>query len=244
MRVGFLALVLIAAPLVKACTCDYSVVPRCQQLRSFRGTALFVGTVKSIRYRDVNLSGALVKEQLVTLKVEDAFQGIQGKKVEVRSFASPSMCGYAFRKGSRYLVDAWGPRESLNVTSCGMTTGAAEAADLIRFLRTLRQHPSGGIVFGTVKKYVTGSTFVSLDNKAVSGTTVALDSQLDGMLRSERKLTSVDSSGWYEFIGLPTGVYTVTAQMPSGFEGVLQHTVDVDWNRCAQIDIRVRANAE
>jgi len=115
---------------------------------------------------------------------------------------------------------------------------------LIRFLRTLRQHPSGGIVFGTVKKYVTGSTFVSLDNKAVSGTTVALDSQLDGMLRSERKLTSVDSSGWYEFIGLPTGVYTVTAQMPSGFEGVLQHTVDVAWNRCAQIDIRVRANAE
>jgi hypothetical protein len=122
-----------------------------------------------------------------------------------------------------------------------MTRVAAEAADSIRFLRALRQNPDAAIIFGTVKQYAEGANFVSLRNKAIPGTAVVLDVIPDALLRSESREAKADSTGWYEFEGLPAGVYTVTAQLPSGFEGTLQHTIEIPANGCAQVDVRARA---
>ena len=179
--------------------------------------------------------------QVVILSVEEAFAGVDGKTVTVTSFADAGMCGYRFRKGWRYLVDASevadsaylatggksGFRSHLDVSSCGLTAPADYAIDSIRFLRTAQKNPNGSILFGTVKQYIKGSTFVSLDNKPVAGASVSLEAPPDGLLHVERRQAPVDSNGYYEFTGLPEGIYTHTVHVPPGFTGVLQHTVEI-----------------
>jgi len=153
------------------------------------------------------------------------------------------MCGIRFRKGLSYLVNASGSLEALSASSCGMTRIAPDAADSIRFLRALRQNPDAAIIFGTVKQYAEGANFVSLRNKAIPGTTVVLESMPGGSFRSERREAKADPTGWYEFDGLPAGVYTLTAQLPRGFEGTLQHTIEIPAKGCAQVDVRAHAQA-
>jgi len=230
------------------CSCNYDLPPLCQELRAYKGSALFVGVATDIRYRKVNFGKTLVRQQVVSFAIEDAFAGIQGKSVTVASFAAASMCGYPFHKGRTYLVDAiyesneaLGAESYLSVNSCGMTTSAAYAEDSIRFLRTLRQNPRGGILFGTVKQYVKGSTFVSLNNKPIAGSSVLLQAARMGFSIPRKESTTVDSKGWYEFVGLPEGIYTVTTGVPSGFAGTLNHTVEIQRDGCAQLDVRAHA---
>jgi hypothetical protein len=161
-----------------ACTCDYTLVPLCQQLRTYEGGSLFLGTATTIRYRTVRFGKVSEREQIVGFKVEDTFRGGHGKVVTVKSL-SPGMCGIRFRKGLSYLVDASGSPEALSVSSCGMTRIGADAADSIRFLRALRLNFDAAIIFGTVKKYAEGANFVSLRNMAIPGTTVALEAMPD-----------------------------------------------------------------
>jgi hypothetical protein len=245
-------LILLARSPAFGCFCDpLGPPPMCQQLRPYKGSALFLGVVTDIQYRKVSFGNALVREQLVSFSIEQVFAGIQGKTVTLTSFSDAGMCGYPFRKGLSYLVDATyqsydasGGAPQLSVNSCGMTAPAAYAADSIHFLRTIRRNPHGGVVFGTIKQYVKGSTFVSLNNKAIGGTSVLLDAAPNALLNAENREAVVDSTGWYEFVGLPEGAYTVTAQVPSEFHGVLQHTVELQRDGCAQVDVRVHATKE
>lgn len=248
-------LCLLATYSALACTCDLGQTPLCEQLRSYNGSALFVGVVQKIDNKTVFFGGNKVHQQVVTLSVEEPFAGVDGKTATVTSFAEPGMCGFRFRKGSRYLVDAdqitdstylasrgaSGYRTHLNVDSCGMTTSAELAEDSIRFLRTHGRNPHGGILFGTVKQYADSATFVSLSNKPVSGASVLVESAPDGLLQSKKLETIVDSSGYYEFVGLPDGIYTHTVQVPPGFAGELRHTLNIKEGGCAQVDVRVRA---
>jgi hypothetical protein len=234
--------------------CSDSPQSLCERLRSYKGSALFVGLVQKVESRTVTLHGNKLRQQVVTLAVEEAFAGVEGNAVTVTSFYDAGMCGYRFRKGSRYLVDAGyvadstylglggtsGFRSGLDVGSCGMTRSAEYAADSIKFLRTLKQSPHGGVVFGTVKRYVDRATFVSLNNKPLSGTSVLLEATPDERLHTEKREAAVDSSGYYQFVGLPAGIYTHTVQVPSGLKGEMQHTVEVQTDGCAQVDVRVR----
>ena len=236
-----------------ACTCISDQKSLCEQLRSYNGSALFVGVVQKIDNKTVLFGGNKVRQQVVTLSVEEAFAGVDGKTATVTSFAG--MCGFRFRKGLRYLVDAGqiadstylasrgasGYRAHLNVGSCGLTASAELAADSIRFLRTHGRNPHGGIVFGTVKQYANRATFVSLSNKPISGASVLVESAPDELNHRKRVETIVDSSGYYEFVGLPDGIYTHTVQVPTGFAGELRHELNIKEGGCAQVDVRVRA---
>jgi Carboxypeptidase regulatory-like domain len=224
------------------CTCDPGLLAACQRLRSYHGTALFLGVAGEIQYKTIVIDKISFRQQVVRFSVEEAFAGFRSKTITV---TQPPMCGYEFQKGVRYLVDAEGSTESsLEVGSCGMTTPAEYAADSIHFLRTLKQNQTGAIVFGTVKQYVKGSTFVSLNNKPVAGASVLLQAAPDGLLHAEERHAAVDSSGYYEFVGLPEGIYTHTVTVPEGFTGVLEHTVEVKKDSCAQVDVRVDRKAD
>jgi len=189
-----------------------------------------------------------VREQVISFVIEEAFVGIEGKNVTLTSFADASRCGYRFRKGSRYLVDAnygaSGSAPHLTVSSCGMTATAEDSMEEIRFLKTAKHNPHGGILFGTVKQYVEGSTFVSPNNKPVTGASVILIAEPNALLRAKKRETAVDSTGWYEFVDLPEGIYTSTVQVPEGFSGVLQHTAELRRDGCAQVDVRVNEPEE
>lgn len=201
-----------------------------------------------IQYRKVSVENTQVREQVLRFSIEESFAGIEGKNVTLTSFANASMCGYPFRKGSRYLVDAtysYGASGSvLRVDSCGGTAIAQDATDAVRFLRTAKHNPHGGIVFGTVKQYVKSSTFVSPNNKPISGASVRLLGAPDSALRAEKREAVVDSTGWYEFVALPEGIYTVIAQVPEGFSGVLEHSIELQRDGCTQVDVRAKRPEE
>ena len=245
MRVGWLvAASLMWSAAAIACTCDLDPAPECQRLRSpSHDRALFLGTAKSIRYRSVAVGNTTVPQQLTTFDVEDTFSGIRGKSVEIRSFVKPGMCGLRFRKGIKYFVEAWSNEGAWTASSCGMTTTADWRSDSIHYLRTLRQHPEGAIVFGTVKQYVKGSTFVSLNNKPIPGTTISLELMPNALLNKDKKEVTADSSGSYEFTGLQAGVYSVTVSVPAGFTGIFQHQIELQENGCAQVDVRAHPQA-
>ncbi len=242
-------LILVASISALGCTCDMvDPAPLCQQLRSYKGSFLFLGVVTDIRHRQVAVGDHRVKEQVVTFSIQEVFAGVQSKAITLTSFADAGMCGYRFRKGASYLVDATyqsyeaaGSAPQLSVNSCGPTAPASEAEDSIRFLRTVKQNPHGGVIFGTVKRYVNGSTFVSLNNQPIEGASVRLKGAPNALLNAEKREAVVDSTGWYKFVGLPEGVYAVTAQVPSGFQRVLEHTVELGRDGCAQVDIRAHA---
>jgi len=240
MRTGwFLAALLVYCTPVAACTCEIGLVPQCQQLRSFPpARRLFLGTAESIRYRSVTVGNTTVPQQLTIFSVEDTFGGSRDKSVEIRSFIKPGMCGFRFHEGTKYFVDAWNDGGTWSASSCGMTTTANWASDAIHYLRTLREHPQGAIIFGTVKQYVKGSTFVSLNNRPIPGTTVVLESMPNAPMQKPKQEAAADGSGWYEFAGLQAGMYSVTANVPAGFTGVFRHQIDVQENGCAQVDVR------
>jgi len=236
-------LVLLAASPALCCLCATDHEPTCERLRVYKGAALFLGVVTDVRYRRVSVGNVPVREQVIKFNIEEAFAGVEGKDVTLTSFADASMCGYRFRKGSRYLVDAdnggsWSVSQ-LSVSSCGMTATAADSVEEIRFLRTVKRNPHAGILFGTVKEYVEGSTFVSPNNKPITGASVMLTAEPNALLHAEEREAHVDSTGWYEFVDLPEGIYTATVQVPEGFSGVLQHTVGLRKDGCAQVDVRV-----
>lgn len=236
-----------------ACSCVPYEQPFCEKLKSYNGSALFVGVVQKIDHKRVMFGGSKLRQQVVTLRVEEVFAGLREKTVKVTTFDEGGMCGIRFRKGVRYLVDAGeiadsrylatggrsGFRSRLDVNSCGMTSPADYVTDSIRFLKTAKNNPGRAILFGTVKQYGEGSTFVSLDNKAVAGTSVTLQASPDALLKNETRKTAVDSTGYYEFVGLPGGVYTHTVHVPDGFTGALQHIVELSASSCAQVDVRV-----
>jgi hypothetical protein len=207
-----------------------------------------LGVVTDIRYKKLTAGNAPVREQLVGFSIQDVLAGVQSKTIKLTSFADGAMCGYRFRKGASCLVDATyqsyeeaGSAPQLSVNSRGLTAPASEAEDSIRFLRTVKQAPHGGVIFGTVKRYVNGSTFVSLNNQPIAGASVLLQGAPNALLNPEKREVVVDSTGWYEFVGLPEGVYAVTAQVPSGFRAVLEHPVELGRDGCAQLDIRAHA---
>jgi hypothetical protein len=249
---------LLATTHALACTCVPPEQPLCKQLRLYSGSALFVGVVQKVDHKTIMFGGNKVRQQVVTLLVEEAFAGVEGKTVTITSFAEGGMCGVRFQKGLRYLVDAGeiadstylgtagrsGLRSRLDVNSCGMTSPADYVTDSIRFLRTVKNNPTGAILFGTVKQYGKGSSFVSLNNKAVAGTSVSLQALPDALHGNQTRKTPVDSSGYYEFVGLPSGVYTHTVEAPAGFTGVLQHNVELEASGCAQVDVRVHPQGQ
>src|SRR5690348_17062196 len=89
--------ILLASCHAIACTCISDLPPMCQQLRQYKGSALFLGRVVAIRLQPVSVGSSRVQEQVVTFSVEDLFAGATPKTVEVTSFVEPAMCGYPFR---------------------------------------------------------------------------------------------------------------------------------------------------
>jgi hypothetical protein len=109
-----------------ACSCAPPPPPKQSLAKS---AAVFAGKVTAVK-RD----GFQVR---VTFEISKTWKGTKGKTVEVTTASSGAACGYAFKKGSSYLVYCYAPKVEgkkatmLSTNICSRTKTLASAkADL------------------------------------------------------------------------------------------------------------------
>jgi hypothetical protein len=220
-----------------ACTCVQSGAPVCEQIKTSRA-ALFVGKVQQIGSKTVFLApdDYPLKMQVVKFQVIQTFGLSIGDTVLITDFMPGNgSCGFPFVEGQIYLVDTWRKSDDgLYVNSCGNTAGAAEAQDLLRFLRSTTGNDRASI-FGTVKEYVGEKNFVAKRNKPIPGIAVNVIGP------EQSKTVATDSSGWYLITGLTPGNYDVQVDVGQNYQPVPRQTITITKAGCAQVDLRTDA---
>jgi hypothetical protein len=132
-----------------ACHCTVSANPP-EWYKVHHGQPTFVGVAVSVEnISDVvrqgggkpllDGSGKPIKTtvQRATFQVEEAFEGIKNETIEV--YGSGTTCDFHFAIGTRYLVYGWnGVDGRIRSGLCTRTAPVAEAAEDLKFLRTLK----------------------------------------------------------------------------------------------------------
>lgn len=191
-----------------ACTC---IMPTCGDLA--KADAVFEATVVSIER-----SAGMVKTAraasasfingggMMAVRLKDV-KGWRGEAPSViYTGQGGGDCGYPFRAGERYLIEASRSSEGLFSTGiCSMVRPITHAAPLIAYLQALKEAPDQTRVWGTVTR-ITG--WARFDN----ATTPVKDAQVT-LTGPKRTTVSTDGEGRFLVTGLPQGRYSVTAKV-------------------------------
>lgn len=119
---------------VESYTCSCAKSPSAED--SFRrADAVFLGLVL-----DVKRTGSFFGQKIVTLKVKQAFKGVDSQKVDVRTAGISASCGSQFDLSKSYLVYAYKNKEgTLETNLCTRTRNQADAgADISALMRLTR----------------------------------------------------------------------------------------------------------
>jgi hypothetical protein len=218
-RVGLIALSLLTLGVGRdawACSCASS-GPPCQG--AFQVDAIFAGTVRSISpLPDDDLPPLRPGEARMprTVRVDFAevhgFRGLQAATVSVLTAGSGPACGYAFKKGERYLVYARRQPDGKELVTgiCSRTRLLAEADEDLRFLQTLSDSSRAGArVYGTINHWERNlSSGEPKDYGPVSDVFV-------GVVGAGGTFSaSTDDRGQYE-LTVPPGKYEITVLPPA-----------------------------
>jgi hypothetical protein len=199
-----------------ACSCASS-GPPCQG--AFQVDAIFAGTVRSISpLPDDDLPPLRPGEARMprTVRVDFAevhgFRGLQAATVSVLTAGSGPACGYAFKKGERYLVYARRQPDGKELVTgiCSRTRLLAEADEDLRFLQTLSDSSRAGArVYGTINHWERNlSSGEPKDYGPVSDVFVSVVGA-GGTFSA-----STDDRGQYE-LTVPPGKYEITVLPPA-----------------------------
>ncbi|MGH9941798.1 MAG: hypothetical protein ACRD9R_05480, partial [Pyrinomonadaceae bacterium] len=213
-----LLFVMLCAESVAACSCGGSGAP-CEAYG--RASAVFVGTVTSVRQRKIDSVEVERKREdaseylpalVYTFAVQDSFSGVGVGEVEVGSGSGGGDCGYEFVKGAQYVVYAYrDPRNNLLSTSiCTRTRPVTAADEDLAFLRSLSGRAGGVTISGAVRMS---------HHSAAVGAPPPADKRLAGLplvIEGEgvRRELRTDADGRYEVTGLKAGTYTIKVALP------------------------------
>src|SRR5258705_1790156 len=179
-------------------------------------------------------------QRLVRLSIEDAVRGITGIEAEVATGLGGGDCGYEFKLGQRYLVDAYRDLKTnrLSTSICTRTRAFAEAADDIAFFRSLPTADANGTIFGEVVK----RNYEVKEGVAPFTPVADADLAIEGEPGNYEVKT--DSQGSFRLSGVKPGTYKVKLQLPPGLirnallkdEGatVVENELTVAARGCAQ----------
>ena len=118
------ALFLVSAPAL-ACSCVFPSVEAARE----DAAALFEGRVLDVADLRVD-GGPELAEREVKLAVVRSWKGLdKNEQVTLRTNAQGSLCGYAFAKGTSYLVYAEHDGGQLSVSACSRTRPMADAGE-------------------------------------------------------------------------------------------------------------------
>ena len=175
-----------------------------------------------------------------TLTVDETFRGKLGAEV----IFEMGDCYFDFKQDEKYLIYAnkgEGGKFSFR-RNYNRTRPLSEAKEDLDFIRALPTALPGGRIYGVVYDH-RGSVTLRVDGEAETH-----DRKLPGViiyLRSGEKTYEVvsDSTGQYEFRGVPPGTYELSTDLPDFLSGTRQSLTAVD-KACLKVDIYVQATGE
>src|ERR1700752_2447830 len=131
---GIVLVVLLAGPIVNACTCGGGGAP-CESYGT--ASAVFAGTVIGERVSKQPKQGDRTEidwiPRAVKFSVEQAYSGVTGTEVEVYTGRGGGDCGYGFQIGQRYLVYAYRHEDRLTTSICTRTRLFSNATEDLAF---------------------------------------------------------------------------------------------------------------
>lgn len=195
------AVLLGAAQPADACSCVASAL--CQQLWAPDAPppAYFLATVDAVE----RAPGGM---HLVRLRDIHAVHG--ATTTTLLTSADGASCGFAFRVGARYFIDAFVREDGSYVAGlCGKTAPVAEAGPLIDYLESLSRPAKGGRVFGRAYSDLPeGAMFDDNERQPVARLPLTLSGPV-----TRRTRTGAD--GTFSFDGLPAGTYRLDFTTPT-----------------------------
>jgi hypothetical protein len=197
------------APAAQACDC-VDPGPPC---RAFAGNpVVFAARVTEIGELRIRNGGWLYR--LVRFDLEESFLGAPQKSIEVTTGGGAGDCGFLFRIGERYLVDASDAPHlgRLYTGICGRTKLLSQAGVDLDFFRRRRDPGRGAGVEGTILE-------LHRDPKTNEVTTKGMMKGVRVVVEGSGKSwdATTDDQGWFRVWGLPSGAYTVRAVLPRNF---------------------------
>jgi hypothetical protein len=201
-----------ALPLA-ACSCVQDFPAGDQPCASYASAdAVFVGHVIDVTIRETRPEDEdSFDRKLVTLAVDEAFRGVAGSTVVVRTGMGGGDCGYDFRKGESYFVYAsrWSEGGPLGASICGATVRLAYAGRDLDYARRLARGDEIPGIYGAVTRESRKSLEESVDSEPLGGVTVTVTGP--GLGREPFR-TVTDTQGFFQVVGLLEGAYEVMAE--------------------------------
>lgn len=201
---------LLAATSALACSCAFGGAGVCQAY--WETPAVFSGRVVEIE--DIGGGGSEVAflTKKVRFAVIDAYRGVSGETIEVRTGRGGGDCGYSFELNESYLVYAWKNGGNLSTGICSRTKRLSDAAEDLTYIRGLAEAKPGGSIFGSIKQYlVRKSTDEYRPNPPMPNVPVLIEGA------NGRFETATGPEGDYRVDDIPAGKYTVSAKVPPGY---------------------------
>lgn len=156
--------------------------------------------------------------ETISMRIEESFKGVKESDIVFTQKRDFETCTPWFVKGERWLIYAVRDKETnvLYPIECGRSIRREFAGPDLRYLRALPAIANKTRLAGAVDHY--GQGYGGLRYfKHLSGIKVTVKNQ-----QGNRYETYTDVDGVYEFIDLPTGTYTVHADIPEYLK-ILDH---------------------
>jgi hypothetical protein len=239
-----------------ACSCVGGAGPACEEAWSPYTQAVFLGKVTSIHSNFWSmLFGNKMPENSVEIEIEEAYLGVSGKTVTVRTAMDGPACGFHFVEGERYLVFASKSTLGFHVSLCSRTRLVKNADEDIAYLRSIPTLQKAALIQGTLWRYTHDPNFKPkfepslMDHyrppeqsyramEPVPGANVIVKAK-DG----EEQKAVVGRDGNWEVAGLRAGEYAI--QVPIDDRMYLhryREKVTIAEKGCAKVDLRIELN--
>lgn len=195
-------------PTAPALACSCIAMTPCQALWLYRdtGPTVFEATVVSLeRKTDVEPlpdGGRSILSDTTVVHLKNVRHLLGEGATTIETSGSGASCGYSFKVGQRYVIDATRRAGTLSTTSCSQTKPIEEAGALLAYIDSLSRPSPGATVTGGVFAETSYAFEPTGRSQGFGGLTVTVDGPV-----SRSTTSAID--GTFRFAGLPPGQYRI-----------------------------------
>jgi hypothetical protein len=192
-----------------------------------KAEVVFVGTATKIS--EVTRSSARIR-----FAVKEQFKGVSTPDIELDCYGFLSIGGgLSFSIDENYLVAAYRDEKgALRMGSCDLSTPTSSVAAEVIFLRSLNeQNRPNTVVYGTISRWETAAAGKQPELRALAGIPLQLSGP-SGVLKAVSR-----SDGYFEFLDVVRGEYSMTPSLPKTMRQDSRRTVTVGSSGCADASL-------